>query len=80
MNEPAKPPPPLSAFAVWTLRALAQAPTPRQEINPGVARRLLRDQLVEEVLLPSPYKTRDGSVAHLRITVAGLAYLARCGA
>lgn len=63
---------PLSAHAVSILDALASAPMPRQEINPGVVRRLTGEQLAEIIDLPSPYKKHRGSkIAHLQITAAG---------
>ncbi len=64
---------PLSAHALEVLRRLAVADIPRQEINPGVVNRLFRENLVELVMLPSPYKTVRGDVRHLRITEAGRA-------
>lgn len=63
---------PLSRHAQDVLGRLEAGPLPRQEINPGVANRLLRGELVEEVMLPSPYKTHCGrDIPHLRITGAG---------
>jgi hypothetical protein len=62
---------PLSDHARNWLATIARAPVPRQDINPGVANRLLRGDLVEEVQLPSPYRSVKGNVAHLRITDAG---------
>ncbi|MEJ6003776.1 hypothetical protein [Paucibacter soli] len=68
---------PLTAFALAQLRGLAQAPKPRQELNPGVANRLLREALVESVDLPSPYASHKGrSIEHLKASVAGIAVLA----
>jgi len=62
---------PLSAHARNWLATIAHAPVPRQDINPGVVNRLLRGELVEEVDLPSPYRTKHGGVVHLRVTEAG---------
>lgn len=65
---------PLSKHAIDTLRNLSLAPLPRVGMNPGVVNRLLREALVEEVLLPSPYKLHKGRViTHLRVTDAGKA-------
>lgn len=70
---------PLSAHAVAELREIQAEPVPRLGVNPGVANRLLRESLVEEVLLPSPFKAhKGGSCAHLRITEAGVEALRRC--
>ncbi len=68
---------PLTKHAREVLRGLRDAPVPRQQVNPGVADRLLRGELVEEQMLPSPYKTRRGLVAFLAITPAGLAEIDR---
>lgn len=69
---------PLSAHALHVLRWIAGAPQPRQEVNPGVADRFEREDLVSEVLLPSPYKTHHGKpIRHLAITPAGRAALAQ---
>jgi hypothetical protein len=63
---------PLTAFSRKVLASIAKEPVPRNSINPGVADRLLRGDLVESVLLPSPYKLHKGTpIAHLRITEAG---------
>lgn len=67
---------PLTAHAKEKLRDLAAGPLPRQAVNPGVANRLLRENLVESVMLPSPFRTHNGKrIEHLRITDAG-----RCAA
>jgi len=64
----------LSEHARAELRVIADKPVPRQAVNPGVANRLLREALVESVMLPSPFKTHRGrSIEHLRATDAGLA-------
>lgn len=62
---------PLSSHALDVLGTVKRQPVPRQEVNPGVVHRLLREALVELVDLPSPYKTLPGTVDHLRITAAG---------
>lgn len=62
---------PLTEKAKDALRGLLTGPEPAQEYNPGVVNRLRREALVELVQLPSPYKTRKGNIAHLRITEAG---------
>ena len=63
---------PLSTFALGVLRDLIGTPKPRQEVNPGVVDRLMRESLVEIVDLPSPYKAhKGGACAHLQITDAG---------
>ena len=63
---------PLTAHALAELRDLANKPCPRQAVNPGVANRLLREELVESVMLPSPFKTHAGKpLEHLRITDTG---------
>lgn len=63
---------PLSAHALAELRDLVNKPCPRQAVNPGVANRLLREALVESVMLPSPFRTHAGQpLEHLRITDAG---------
>lgn len=62
---------PLSIAAYAVLREIAAAPVPRQTVNPGVTNRLLREALVEQVSLPSPFKTVRGNVTHLQITAAG---------
>lgn len=63
----------LSEHAQAKLREIASAPVPRQAVNPGVVNRLLLEELVEKVMLPSPYLTHAGKpMEHLRITNAGL--------
>src|SRR5271157_5793952 len=66
---------PLTPTAIAALRSIVDGPIPRQAFNSGVARRLEREQLVEQVQLPSPYQTRKGDVTHLRLTKAGRAKL-----
>lgn len=64
---------PLSAHAMSVLRDLSEQPIPKQEINPGVINRLLRERLAELVHLPSPYKKHNGGTCmHLKITEQGL--------
>lgn len=68
---------PLAPASLTALNALARKPVPRQELNPGVANRLLREALVESVELPSPYATHKGRrIEHLRATAAGIDHLA----
>ena len=68
---------PLTPASLSALRDLAKKPQPRQELNPGVANRLLRESLVETVDLPSPYATHKGRyIEHLRATAAGVARVA----
>ena len=63
---------PLSAHALAELRNIQTRPEPRIGVNPGVVNRLLREDLVELVQLPSPFKSHRGGVTeHLRITEAG---------
>ena len=66
----------LKPASLAALADVARAPRPRQELNPGVANRLLRGALVESVDLPSPFASHKGrAIEHLRITAAGLALL-----
>ena len=68
---------PLTPASLKALRDLAEKPLPRQELNPGVANRLLREALVESVELPSPYATHKGrAIEHLKASAAGVARLA----
>ena len=50
---------PLKPGSLKVLKELADGPIPRQEINPGVASRLLIGGLVEQVDLPSTYKRNE---------------------
>lgn len=68
---------PLSPTALRVLAGVAREPMPRQEVNPGVVDRLDREDLVEVVQMPSPYRTVKGTVGFLRITAAGRARLSR---
>lgn len=68
---------PMTPASLDALRDVAANPLPRQELNPGVANRLLREALVESVELPSPYATHKGrNIEHLRVTAAGVERLA----
>lgn len=62
---------PLSAAAIGALTTLLRGPAPRQDFNPGVVRLLAGEGLVEELELPSPYKTKATLVRHLRLTDLG---------
>lgn len=63
---------PLSAHAIAALVDLSHGPKPRQELNPGMANRLLRGELVEWTFLASPYKTHAGKkIEFLRLTKLG---------
>ena len=67
---------PLSAHALGELRAIARAPIPAQELNPGVRNRLMREFLIELVSMKSPYKVhKGGTCEHVRITDAGIVVL-----
>jgi hypothetical protein len=67
---------PLSAFAIGVLEGIARTPQTAISINPGVVDRLKREDLVELVMLPSPYKSHAGGDCwHLRITAKGMAAL-----
>lgn len=66
---------PLNKSALVALVDICGSPKPRQEFNPGIVNRLLREALVESVPLPSPYHTVKGDVMYLRITEAGKAVL-----
>ncbi len=60
---------PLSTIATAALDSLKSGPRPAQEFNPGVVNRLLREGC-ELVYLPTPYRTRTGNIAHLRLRLA----------
>lgn len=69
---------PLSAHAMAKLRNIARTPEPVSYINPGVVNRLMRENLVERVSLPSPFNKHKGAlIDHLQITQAGRAALER---
>lgn len=68
---------PLTPHALSVLGWLSRGPQPCQEINAGVINRFVREDLVETVRLPSPYKTHKGAlIDFLQITDAGRARLA----
>lgn len=65
---------PLSDHAKGVLRELMNGPIVMREINPGVMNRFKREDLVEVVQLPSPYKSHKGADTDwVRITEAGKA-------
>lgn len=69
---------PLTDHARGELADIARAPKPSQSVNAGVANRLLREALVEIVMLPSPFKTHKGrNISYLKITDAGLTTLSQ---
>ena len=69
---------PLSAHALDELADIARKPVPCNAVNPGVGNRLMREDLVEVVNLPSPFKThKGGDCAHYQITDAGRAALSK---
>ncbi len=69
---------PLSEHAIGVLRDLAKSgPKPRQEFNPGVINRLFREDLIANIMLPSPYTShKGGKCEHVRITDEGRAAIA----
>lgn len=72
---------PLSSAALADLAMIGQSRRPSQSINPGVVNRLMREDLVETVQLASPYPSHKGrTIAHLQITDAGRAALAKATA
>lgn len=69
---------PLTDHARDCLKSLDHGPRPRQEFNPGVVNRLLREDLAAVVSLPSPYPSHKGACTeHLVLTVAGRAVMGR---
>ena len=63
---------PLTEVAKEALREIARSPVPRTRINPGLVNRLRRGELVESVMLPSPFKTHKGrEIEHLAISDKG---------
>ncbi len=63
---------PLSPHAITVLLRIATSPMPTVQINPGVVDRLLRENLVELVRLPSPFKTHKRKpIDHLQIVDLG---------
>lgn len=68
---------PLSEKAVAQLWALAEAPQPRLEINPGLMNRLLREDLVKVTSKASPYRIHKGrNISWVCLTPLGRARLA----
>lgn len=64
----------LSDHAQDCLALLCRYDLPRQNLNPGVINRLLRENLIEIVSLPSPFAGQKGKpIDHARITEAGRA-------
>jgi len=70
---------PLSDFAREVLRSLCVSAKPCQQVNPGVVNRLMRENLIEIVQLPSPYKKTKGNISHMKITKAGRAAIDKQG-
>lgn len=67
---------PLSEHAIRALRSLDPLPKPCVSYNPSVVHRLMRDNLVEVVRLPSPFHTHKGKlIQHMRLTDSGRAVL-----
>lgn len=65
---------PLSELGHNVLKELFVSPTPAQEINPGLARKLVGEGYAERVMLPSPYPTHKGKkIEFLAITMRGRA-------
>ncbi len=63
----------LSQHAIDELRDISHRPVPSQSVNPGIANRLMRENLVEIVSLPSPFVSHKGKdISHLKITQAGV--------
>lgn len=63
---------PLTPASLEALKDLARRPDARQNLNPGVSNRLLRENLVESVQLPSPFASHKGKlIEHLQATEAG---------
>lgn len=68
----------LSTHALEELRNIAEAPLPRCTVNPGVANRLTRENLVQGIQMGSPFPTHKGAnIEHLEITDAGRERLAQ---
>lgn len=64
----------LGPHCVRELRAIARAPKPRRELNPGVAAKLERQGLVTVQDLPNPYpssRKKQPTIQHLVLTDAG---------
>lgn len=63
---------PLTDHAVEVMGTLKTRAVPAQEINPGVLNRLLREQLIDLIDKPSPYKTHRGQpISHARLSDMG---------
>lgn len=59
---------PLSPHALGALARLGRRPLPCSEINPGVADRLMREGLIEQVELPSPFASHKGKrIGHYQL-------------
>lgn len=66
----------LSVHAMTELKFIAREPLPRSTVNPGVVNKLLSENLVNSVQLPSPFKVHKGrNCEHLEITEQGRALL-----
>ena len=61
----------MTVHSIHALTYLLRGPCPRQEFNPGVVDRLSREGLVTFGTMPSPYKSRPGTVPSMTITDAG---------
>jgi hypothetical protein len=73
---------PLTPHALSELRRIVRMTggVPRQEINPGVVNKLVKEKLARIVLAPTPYATRKGTIEWLIATDAGrTAALAKTG-
>jgi len=71
---------PLSEHALAELRDIVAKPVPNCAVNPGVANKLLREGLVEEVQLRSPFATHAGKlIGHLKATATGRARISGYG-
>jgi hypothetical protein len=68
---------PLSDHAKEVLRKLQNGPIPRGSLNPGVANRLEREDLVRTIWKQSPFDRRKGTIRFLEITDAGHAAVGR---
>lgn len=66
---------PLKQASIEALNQIARGPAPRQEFNAGVIDRLLREDLIEMLQIPSPYHKPKGLIAGVKITAAGRAVL-----
>ena len=67
---------PLTKHALYELEKIRTRPVTWSEVNPGVANRLLREALVTDIMLPSPFKTHKGrKILDLDNTDAGVEIL-----